>query len=596
MRSSMVSPLQNTSVGTLEGMTVGTILQWRAFAPILFVLSIFSIAATAADVSVSVDWNAAIKDISPHAWGINTPSFMDPTATADSTWLNEVDKMVLKRPLVRLHGWGMISASSPQNWLNADKTWNAGKIRAALKPIIDRGYQVIINIPDGPNGSGDHMDPDLVANPDKIASWLASLVKIVNVDNGFNVKYWEFPNEREAGFLSNGLSASQVATLLSRSAVAMKAIDPSIKVGGPATAWINAGYIQNMVSASLNHIDFVTAHMYPGGGDYSAIPLSTRYDSAQNMSSITTLRMNLNLLSPNRYLPIFISEYNISWESSPNNINFNNQGAVFDALLATTAVKAGADASQFWEVSRGGSWHSLTPSSGGRYAMSNYLTLLNRYFFGKMVSATTSNRSMVDVFASRGVSGAATTHAVMLINRSSISRTVNLNLAGVSTTSYERHLIDTNGYAVSAATADGLTLPAYSIAALVTSNGADLPTPEVPPTPTPTPVPVDLTAPSVDLTAPIEGLKVTGTSSFTAVANASDNIGVVRVEFYVNDVLTCTDASANYQCAFAVSTRRTKTYTVYARAFDGAGNHATTAKVTLFVEGVVRRGRIKPGR
>ena len=90
----------------------------------------------------------------------------------------------------------------------------------------------------------------------------------------------------------------------------------------------------------------------------------------------------------------------------------------------------------------------------------------------------------------------------------------------------------------------------------------------------------DTTAPTVSITAPADGSYVTRKSTVTITASASDNIGVTKVEFYVNGALVCTDTSADYSCAWKVPTG-SKTYRLDAKAYDAAGNMGVSSTVTV---------------
>ena len=91
----------------------------------------------------------------------------------------------------------------------------------------------------------------------------------------------------------------------------------------------------------------------------------------------------------------------------------------------------------------------------------------------------------------------------------------------------------------------------------------------------------DNTPPTVSIDSPANGSIVTRKSNVTIAASASDNVGVVRVEFLVNGALQCTDVSTPYSCNWRVPGRPNKLYQLQARAFDLAGNSATaTIQVT----------------
>lgn len=87
----------------------------------------------------------------------------------------------------------------------------------------------------------------------------------------------------------------------------------------------------------------------------------------------------------------------------------------------------------------------------------------------------------------------------------------------------------------------------------------------------------DTTAPSVSITNPANNALVPRKANVTITANASDNVGVTRVEFLVNGALQCTDTSAPYSCSWRTPAAPNKTFTLQARAFDQAGNSATAA-------------------
>jgi hypothetical protein len=85
---------------------------------------------------------------------------------------------------------------------------------------------------------------------------------------------------------------------------------------------------------------------------------------------------------------------------------------------------------------------------------------------------------------------------------------------------------------------------------------------------------VDNTAPTVAITSPSNGAQVTRNSTVNINANATDNIGVVKVEFYVNNVLKCTDTAAAYTCAWLVPNQKAN-FTLKATSYDAVGKMAT---------------------
>ncbi len=84
----------------------------------------------------------------------------------------------------------------------------------------------------------------------------------------------------------------------------------------------------------------------------------------------------------------------------------------------------------------------------------------------------------------------------------------------------------------------------------------------------------DLIAPTVALLAPTAGATVTGT--VTSTATATDNRGVIRVEFHEGATLLCTDTSAPYTCSWNTRNGPNGSRTLTARAYDAGGNLGIT--------------------
>ena len=95
----------------------------------------------------------------------------------------------------------------------------------------------------------------------------------------------------------------------------------------------------------------------------------------------------------------------------------------------------------------------------------------------------------------------------------------------------------------------------------------------------------DTTAPAVSLSSPIGNTTVSGTVSVSA--NASDNVGVTRVEFYVNGALQGADTASPYTFTWNTSLLTNGAYTLSAKAYDAAGNVGQSANVSVTVSNPV---------
>lgn len=91
----------------------------------------------------------------------------------------------------------------------------------------------------------------------------------------------------------------------------------------------------------------------------------------------------------------------------------------------------------------------------------------------------------------------------------------------------------------------------------------------------------DSIVPSVAVTSPINNAAVSNT--VTLAATASDNVGVSKVAFYAAETLVAEDTTAPYTALWNTTLASNGTSSVYARAFDVAGNSATSSVVTVTV-------------
>lgn len=105
-----------------------------------------------------------------------------------------------------------------------------------------------------------------------------------------------------------------------------------------------------------------------------------------------------------------------------------------------------------------------------------------------------------------------------------------------------------------------------------------IPTPTPTPTPVPTPIPTtppDIQPPQVLITYPLDASTVRKNNPVNIVATASDNVAVDRVEFYVNDVLICTDFTSEYSCLWNVPKKPRLNYSLTVKALDNSSNSAS---------------------
>jgi len=97
--------------------------------------------------------------------------------------------------------------------------------------------------------------------------------------------------------------------------------------------------------------------------------------------------------------------------------------------------------------------------------------------------------------------------------------------------------------------------------------------------------PQDSTAPTTAITAPANGATVSGTVDVSATAD--DDVGVVRVEFYLDGSLQTQDTTAPYAWSWDTTAATNGSHSLTTKAFDAAGNSGTSAAVSVTVSNTV---------
>lgn len=88
----------------------------------------------------------------------------------------------------------------------------------------------------------------------------------------------------------------------------------------------------------------------------------------------------------------------------------------------------------------------------------------------------------------------------------------------------------------------------------------------------------DSVPPTITIASPLEGVSLAKKQKIDALA--TDNLGVARVDFYVNDVFLATDTTAPYTIYWNTRGTASGAYTIKAIAHDTSGNSATAAVTT----------------
>lgn len=92
----------------------------------------------------------------------------------------------------------------------------------------------------------------------------------------------------------------------------------------------------------------------------------------------------------------------------------------------------------------------------------------------------------------------------------------------------------------------------------------------------------DTTPPATSVTSPAANASLSNTQTISA--NATDAVGVTRVEFYIDNQLIGTDTSSPYSISLDTTKYTSGTHRLQTRAYDAAGNVGTSTAVTVTIK------------
>lgn len=453
--------------------------------------------STAATVSGSIDWNIQ-TGVTPtvFSYSLNVYDGFDPDVAGtpgNATYKTNVAAM--KAGIIRYHYGGQTTQDSrvdSRAWVTSPATarykWDRKKINNALLGSYEYGPEIIMNIANWPtylaiSSSNYQLSSSHYAD---YANFCASLVRIINKDPQHpdrHVQRWEVFNELDNGDGVNthgiyegfdGLAA--VGRIFNRVAAAMKAVDPTILVGGPAFAREDVlAQVDGFFSTAASSLDFVSYHSYYAGTSCGFNPTNQQvFDNAATLGSYTAGVKAEFAKYSSRLIEYFHDEFNISY-CPPDDRMTNEIGAVYDGLTLLSIAKAGATGALAWNEADG--WYGKLDSAYNRRPASYLFQFYNEDMSGPYMVSTSSDDSKVAI---QGVKN-DTYDKICLINRSEAEQSVQLSFSGFSSGINQDSLFALKQvYAYGAlygsvtygtlTSPGGLTLPANTVTILVIND------------------------------------------------------------------------------------------------------------------------------
>ncbi len=288
------------------------------------------------------------------------------------------------------------------------------------------------------------MVPLLAGTPEKAAA----IVQYANIEKQYGIKYWTIGNEpndypKDPALLSRGLNAVTSAQLWHDFAVAMKAVDPTIKLYGPDLGQYKKGdpdfdpkdnqgrnYLQEFLKINGDIVDIVTVHRYPFTvcqgckNPVPTTPAGLLANTPEWDNIIPDVRSVVKEVT-GKELPVGVTEFN-SVNSNLHSSDLSPDGfynAIWLADVLGRMIRHRPEMLAYWLLKSGsGDGHGLMDSYNLRPTY--YVFQLYKQF-GNHLLAANSPDDLVSVFAAKRDDGSVT---VILVNRGDTAVTKPLKL------------------------------------------------------------------------------------------------------------------------------------------------------------------------
>ncbi|MFT7836845.1 cellulose binding domain-containing protein [Saccharothrix sp. BKS2] len=436
------------------------------------------------DVTVTVNTRAGLEVVHEAAIGVNHAiwdTHLGSDAVADL--LKDAGVKAMRYPggsYSDIYHWEDHTAPGGYVAPNTDfDTFMGGVRRAGGQAVVTANY-----------GTG---------TPEEAAAW----VRYANVEKGYGVRYWEIGNENYGnGHYGSGWEADHhpdkspayYATLVRDYATAMKAVDPTIKVGavlttpgewpdGITAAGDTGSWNEVVLSIAGPVVDFGIVHWYPSGDTAAQVLAKTD----RVVDQIALVREQSRRLA-GKDLGIALTEVNTSYGRN------TQPGALFAADAYATMLGQGVFSVDWWNVHNGigqvreiaghpdyddygllssgncaADGTTCQPALNTPFAPYHAISMVSRFARpGDQLVTAASSDPLVRAHAARRPDGGL---AVMLVNQDpGTAKTVGLRFAGYTAAGQATVLTFANGdtgIATTAGPSSSATLPPYSITTLV---------------------------------------------------------------------------------------------------------------------------------
>lgn len=294
---------------------------------------------------------------------------------------------------------------------------------------------------------------------------------------GIKVRYWEIGNEPDLFAVTRGdksWTPEKYCEVFRAQAAAIKAVDPTAKVAGPAASGARGGretFIAGFVKGCGDVVDILTWHIYPTDGTASdEFAFGSVGEADETVKGFTALWKDKasNPKGHTRPIEFGITEYGLSWFTSRMNHLTDMPAAMWATEMAFRFNELGVASAHYFALHATGG-HGLIDQGGMRRPTYFAFRILGG-LAGDLVPARTGD---ADVWSHAARSG--TRLDVVLSNTAKAAKTLPVELPGYTlreATYFDAKIVDDEAPLGTLAPAPALTLPARSMAHLVYERSA----------------------------------------------------------------------------------------------------------------------------
>lgn len=403
--------------------------------------------AAAETVDVTVDFGSPEGKIHPNVFSTNESDVLSSAEPKFDDYLEKMKSVGCR--LYRFHsGWSLkhVYPEKLQNPRYEELARTIAKLKSA-----NPEWDVMICF----NKIPAYVDPKTPEGRTLFASLCADLVRELNIERKFKLRYWEIYNEAYFKKIEEDRSLWK---MYNEAAAAMRKVDPSIKIGGYAPCWPSISAIRDFYRHCGEQTDFLSFHKYLTG----SVKTPTPYLMAKTASfgdDARAIRKMAEQELPGKPVEIALTEYNINFNWNPHDPRQANQiGAAWFASVLLHLVKADVEIAQTWH-SRGGGTFGLFSDNNEPRPAAMLFALANRCIRGEYLKSATSSPD-VECLAFRNPEKSG----LLLINKSGRETKVQLDLLNAPATTPDPILPSVESIALQAGEVKRVMVPEFPTA------------------------------------------------------------------------------------------------------------------------------------